>query len=353
MAHPLEFPQQASPDESMGPKRRVAAVKPDDPAYQQYFEHYSSLPIGQEAVSNVVATNPDGVFLFRTSEDGKEKLNHVVWIYTAHRDPENHDPFAFQLPVYTNISKNDWKEFQADPKLLDRANAILMKCFNEAMNFYPWKSTDTPRGLVMEGSKGFGFEGGNFLGIRGSIEEVRPLIAALRENDSVAIAKYQKHLTAVMVHEFTHNERDDGMMSVVDNEIASHIAQFIVDPHKNEIFDQQLSFALNRIEENRTQSDPQKPLSLYDKAQYFALLHITGGLAQRNTALRTTLQSDPDPHKLKTLRSLSVFIQPSDQEYLHRDFLPQIMKTRNEKLMQEAHDLETEHGITRSILEIK
>ena len=227
----------------------------------------------------------------------------------------------------------------------------LIESSKQATNFYKWNAT--PRGFVVEGSKNFGLEAGNIAGIRVSYEEIKPLVDAIKSGDTEEVVRQQKHLAASIVHELTHLERDDGLVSQVQTEIASHISQFIFDPRNNEVFNKQLAYSLKRIEENRSEEKKQKPLNLYDKAQFAALLIVADKLAEHSEIFKSALEADSDPHKIATLRSLGTLIGEPEQKYLVEDVLPTIMKLDNAELLQIVRDIESRYDIQQDVTKME
>lgn len=93
-----------------------------------------------------------------------------------------------------------------------------------------------PRGFLIEESKRFGMEVGNIHGIRVNFQIIKPLFEVIQKGDIKEIEKQKKYIASPIVHELTHQERDDGLRSTVKTEIASYITQFCFDPKENEIF---------------------------------------------------------------------------------------------------------------------
>lgn len=342
-----EIPQpnpEISAEPDLSPAKKVSIpVKRGDERYDHYFKKYSEARIVQLNINNIVALNRHGVFLYEVpSDNGEEKLNHVIWIYN---NPDQ------ELPVYEVIPTESWTDVANQPALIDRINVALIESSNQATNFYEWNTR--PRGFVIEGSKNFGLEVGNIAGIRVSYEEIKPLIDVIKSGDTEGATREQKHLAASIVHELTHLERNVGFVSQVVTEIASHISQFIFDPHNNEVFNRQLAYSLRRIEGNRREGKKQKPLNLYDRARFAALLIVAGMLSEHSEIVKSALKKDTDPHKLTTLRSLGTLIGEPEQKYCVEEVLPTIMRLDNAELLQIIRDIESRYDIRQDVIEIE
>jgi hypothetical protein len=234
-------------------------------------------------------------------------------------------------------------------EVIERANTLLIETYNNALVFYPWYHA--AKGMVIEGSKDFGMEQGNLLGIRISVEEVIAMLGSLENGKVHEIYVHQQHLAASFVHELTHLERDDGLRSTVNSEIASHIAQFAFAPKGNEIFNQQLARSLTSIAQDHDSKSGDQPSGrIYDKAQYAALLVIGDKIAHSNREYQALLSSDDDPNKLGALRQMSAYIRDEDWECL-KNGLKEIMNTTCENLFRTARDIEREFGVQNSALE--
>ena len=257
----------------------------------------------------------------------------------------------YELGMYEAIPAETLKDIAEEPELTNRINMALLESSSHAINFYKW--TATPSGFVVEGSKNFGLEAGNIAGIRVSFQEIKPLVDAVKNGDTEEVVRQQKHLAASIVHELTHLERDDGLGSQVQSEIASHISQFIFDTHTNEVFNKQLAYSLKRIEENRNEGEKQKPLSLYDKAQFAALLIIADKLAEHSDLIKSAIETDRDPHKIPTLGRLGTLIDDLEEKYLVEDVLPTIMKLDNAALLHMVQDIERRYNIQQDVTKME
>jgi len=335
-----KFNQESEPEETKG-RGIIEKVSPNDLKQKKYWEKYANNPMVQINIENITGLNKDAVYLYETTGSNQEKrLAHILWI---HNNPKE------VLPVYKAIDEQEWKELAQNPQLIEHINKVLIENYNSAMDFYYWQHT--PRGFVIEGSKSFGMEAGNIAGIRISYQEIKPLIKAIEEKDQEEIKRQKKNIAASIVHELTHLERDDGLVTQVKTEVASHIAQFIFNPRDNEIFNQELKSSLNRIAENRDKEE--KSLHLYDKAQYIALLIVAYELSQYNQEYRDILLKDKDPHKLEALKKLQENIREEDEKYLRSEVLERIMQTSNDELMNRLKQIEKELDIQTSVVELR
>jgi hypothetical protein len=318
----------------------IQPIDKTDARYKQYFESYSSSPFEQMHFDNLINFNQNGTFLYEISPEDK-KLAHIIWF---NNNPDN------ILPLHEIIPAEDWNELISQPELINRVNNILMESFSQALNFYKW--ADAPKGFVIEQSKKFGLEAGNFAGIRISFPYIKPLFNAIKNNDQEKIKIDKKHITASIIHELTHCERDDGIISQVPAEIASHIAQFIFDPHDNEIFNEQIARSLEQIEKRLNSQENSNWLNLYDKDIYGALLIIAEKLAEQNQTIKSAIEADGDPYKISTLKILGTLIGESDQEYLKETILPAAMKLTGAELLQIIKDIESKNGAQQDAMEM-
>jgi hypothetical protein len=297
--------------------------KVDEPISKEYFANYSQSVISQSNINNIIALNRDGAFVYETRD---QEMHHVIWIYN---NPES------MLPIYSPLTTDSWQRVSSSESALGAANNALIEVLEKASNFYDW--TNRPRGFVIDGSTSFGMEAGNFVGVRVSIAEVEPLLSALRSGETSEVNQIKTHLEASLVHELTHLDRDDGLLSQVKTEIASHIAQFIYEPVQNETFNKQIKKSLEQKRQYR--DDPQAVNSsrhLYDEATYVAMHIIATRLAISNTEFKQALEVDEDPHKLNALESMQSYIRPEDRTFLKESVLPQVMATPNELLLNEV-----------------
>ncbi len=327
-------------------RERVEGVNRDDEKYEEYWKNYGKESTVQRIMDDIVSLNRDAAHLYETTERKQEaRLNHVIWIYN---NPEK------LIPVYKAISQQEWKDLTDKPEVIEKVGKLLIESYNSAINFYNWR--DKPKGFVIEGSKNFGMQAGNIAGVRISYQEITPLIKAIETKDQEETEIQKKYIAASIVHELTHQEREDGLVSFVKTEIASHIVQFIFNPRDNEIFNKQIEYSLNRIAERRNSEEAkeQKPIHLlYDKARYIALLIIANELTQHNEEYHDILQNDKDSHKLMALRKLQENISPENEKYLKSDVLQKIIQTNNDELVTNLIEIEELLGIQRSIIEIE
>lgn len=322
-------------------RERIEGIARIDKRFKEYWENYTTNSLAQANIHNIISLNRDAVYLYEIENEQERRLNHVIWIYNKSEE---------LLYTYETIPQEAWKDLTKQPEIIEEVNKLLIETYNSAIHFYNWRYK--PKGFVIEGSKHFGMEAGDIGGIRISYRELMPLIEAIKAKNKKEIDRQQKHLAASIVHELTHLERDDGLISQIKTEIASHIVQFIFNPKNNEIFNQQLEYSLNRIAENKTTKEQQNPLSLYEKAQYIALLIIADELAQYNKVFWKILENDEDPYKLNALKKLQELIDLEAEKYLKSQVLPRIMQMDSNKLMERFREIENKFGIQKSIIEI-
>lgn len=326
-------------------QEKVDRVDGEDERYKEYWEKYTSSPLTRTYINKIISLNRRAIYLYETTNKADERrLNHILWIYN---NPER------MIPIHEAIPQREWKDLSSKSEVIERVNSLLIESYNRVMDFYNWEYK--PKGFVIEGSESFGMEAGTIAGVRVSYQEIAPLIKAIETGDEAGAEKQRKHIAASIVHELTHQERDDGLISQVKTEIASHVAQFVFDPKNNKIFNRQLEYSLSRVAENRNpkKEEKLKPLGLYDKAQYIALLIVANELADHSEAFYNVLQNDKDPHKLEALEKLQDSINAEDAQCLKTDVLPRIMRTDNDKLMEKLEEIEDRFGIQRSVVEIK
>ncbi len=325
-------------------QEKIERIDNDDQKYKKYWENYANGNLmAQIDIDNTIALNGDAAYLYETDEDEQEKrLNHIIWV-------RNNPDRALR---YNAIDKQEWKNLTQNPETIKQTNDVLMESYNRVLDFYNWQYKS--RGFIIEDNESFGMEVGNFAGIRISYGEITPLIKAIEKRDAEEVKKQQKHIAASLAHELTHRERD-GMLSTIKTEIASHITQFIFDPKNNGIFNKQLKHSLDRITENRNDQtkQEQKPLNLYDKAQYIALLIVADELSQHNETYQDILQNDKDPNKLEALKKIQETISVEDEKYLKVDVLQKIMQTDDDQLIGVLEKIEDKLGIKKSIMEIE
>ena len=327
-------------------QEKVDRVDGEDERYKEYWEKYTSSRLTRAYINKIISFNRDAIYLYETTDEAdKRRLNHVLWIYN---NPER------MIPIHEAIPQREWKDLSSKPEVIERVNSLLIESYNRVMGFYNWEHK--PKGFVIEGSESFGMEAGTDAGVRVNYQEiVAPLIKAIETGDEPSLEKQREYIAASIVHELTHQERDDGLLSQVKTEIASHVAQFIFDPKNNEIFNRQLEYSLSRVAENGNpkKEEKLKPLDLYSKAQYIALLIIANELADHSEAFYNILQNDKDPHKLEALKKMRDSINAEDERYLKTNILPRIMRTDNDKLMGELKEIEGRFGTQRSVVEVK
>jgi len=328
-------------DKSEKPSQNVEIRKLENLTnIENYFENLSDNPYIGLILENTAKLNREGTFLYEVSEKEETEKEtkrqfHIFWIYNS--------PEETTLP----LSKESWKELKENPEFLEKINQILIKNYLQALKFYPWKKSP-PRGFIIIESPHFGFEAGDCRGIKISYQEIEPLFGAIKREDKEKIQKISKHLAASFVHELVHNEREEGILSQPETEIASHIAQFLFDPQQNEILNQQFEESLSHIESAQNKSEDKK-VELYDKSQYFAQVLIAKKLAEQNLEYKKILEEDQSPGKIKALRQLKNFIKEEDYRYLKEKFLPEVMETPGSQLLKEAVDTAQSWGIDLAV----
>ncbi len=313
----------------------VKPVKSGDIVHSNYFRNYTSTPIAQMTMSNLVAFNKEGVYLYESSSGGKKSLTHVIWMG---RD--------VQQGVWSALPKDEWEKLRHKPELLDSVNRMMVESMDEAREFYPWKIQ--AKGFIVEGGKG-ALAAGNVHGIKVSHYELRHLIDAVDSGDQAKQAREHRHFTAQVVHEFTHNERDDGLMSSVSTEIASHVAQLAFDPKDNGILNRQFAQSLDNVGKWRDESGK---LDLYDSAQYAAMLLTADELAKENAGMRDAMERDGDHNKINALKQMHQLITDKDSARLKAEFLPKVMADEGQALLEKAKAIEGKWGIRASPLTI-
>ncbi len=293
----FEEPPQFSPDKQEGKSGKVRRVDMNNPRTKEYWERCTPNLSLQINIKNIVALNRSSVYLYETEgEEQESRLNHVIWIHNNRED--------ILTSTYRAIDMQEWKNLSQKQEVIEGVNNILIESYNSVLDFYNWNYQ--PKGFVIEGSEGFGMGAGKGAGIRIIYRKITPLIKAVEVGDIEEVKRQQKHIAASIVHELTHLEKDETMSRVM-TEIASHVIQFIFNPKDNEIFNDQLEFSLIRIAENRKpdgqKPKEQKPLNLYDKAQYIALLITTYELSNHSKVYHDILLNDQDPNKLEALKN--------------------------------------------------
>lgn len=324
-----------APERSASNPRRIDE---QNDIFKTYFgsrsEGYS---VQRITFSNLISANRNGVFLYESDlSQPNDSLHHAVWL-------QNSANISFLYP----ISQNEWREMEQRPDVIDKTTQLIMECFVEAQRFYPWDQHVD--GISLEGKAPFGMEGGNVLGIRVSSADWEPLMLAVKNNDTNSIERLKKHLGASFAHERTHLERDDGLVSTVTTEIASHIAQYAFDPKDNTTFLGQLDRSLQNIEQRVNTSTQHQSLSLYDQASYAALVVIADSLNEHSNVLQLALKAEQDSHKIPFLKQISSLMSESDVVYLCEKVLPTIMKTDGKTLLEQAKQIEKKWGAVESI----
>lgn len=326
------------PEKGEGRNLSLIAIPSEDERYKKYWNNYTDLSYPRKHVMDTEARNKRGAFVYELEvADGEPAQHHVLWMHNGTSDGLA-DPFP----------SSRWGELREKKETIEKTNEILLRAYDAVKQVYSWEVL--PKGFVIEGGQGFGMEKGNFMGIRISLGEVEDLIAGIEKNDEAIIHQNFVHIAASLAHEFTHLEREDGLTSQVSSEIASHIAQFVVEPKENTIFNDQLKYSLRRIVENRGDDNPAKPLNLYDKAQYVALAIVANELAAHNSDINTLIKDDLDPNKLQALQVLQTYIRKEDEDYLKTVVLPEVMKIDNKDLMDKFQQLENRWGVQESII---
>ena len=322
------------PITSQVPKR----IDAQDNRFKAYFDSRSEGHSAQKiAFSNLILLNKDGTFLYDSEPSSPSgSLHHALWL----KDSAN-------ISSLHPIDQNEWSELRQKPELIEKTTQLIMECFVEAQRFYPWEQHID--GFTLEGKAPFGMESGNVLGIRISSSDWKPLMLAVESNDTGAIESIKKYLAASFVHERTHLERDDGLVSCVTTEIASHIAQYAFDPKNNPIFIEQIDRSLQNIDQQTSAPTESRSLPLYDQASYAALIIITDALTDQDKDLQSLVSAQQDPHKIPFLRQLNLFISESDISYLRESVLPMIIKTDGDTLLKQAKQIEKKWGAVVSL----
>lgn len=240
-----------------GEVRTYSQVDPKDSRFNDYFVQRSKeWPRAYGRINDVVVSNRTGSFVYSADSPTTADM-HIIWF---HNNSENQ--------TADSIKPDLWAELKAEPEIFERTNGILVRALDQARIFYPWnsKSVSLAKGLIIESSGSWGMERGVDLGLRVSFEEhIAPLIKAIKAGDSESLIREQLHLTASIIHELTHRERDE-VAGGVQNEIMSHTAQYLFEPQSNTIFNQQINRSLLQIEKG--QLDTSIKLDSYDKATH-------------------------------------------------------------------------------------
>lgn len=325
--------------------RRIIRINSDDERFKQYFGNFfqTNSPSVQSIIDLTVSRNPQGTYLYEVIHVTERRFHHIFWLSRSgafyYDDEPDRNP---NKPIPSEI----WSELKTKPDVLDKVNTILMECYDDALNFYPW--THRPGGFVIEGGNAFGLEQGDFMGIRINYQEIKELLTAVETEDIQAIELNKRHLSASIVHELTHQEKDAGIMGgSVRVEIPSHITQFIYNPVDNEIFNRQIENTFKEIEKSGAGQKEAKPLGIYDRAIYLALLVVANRLAEHNEEYREVLADDKDPHKLNALRKLRAMMREEDKEFLRTTVLKEIINTDGNKLYEMAESIERSLGIEK------
>ncbi len=308
----------------------VRPVGVADPRYGAYFGSYSSLRLSQMTMDNVLSAGRNAVFLYDLPGKG---LSHVIWMGGSPNE------------YWESLPSKEWDDLRSKPDVVEKANRVIVESYNHALGFYGW--AERPKGFVVEGSRGFGLEAGNAHGIRVSFQNISPLVKAVESGDAEKVERLRRHFAGEVVHEMTHNERDDGLISQVRTEIASHAVQLIFDPKDNVVYNGQLAESLGNIRKSR--AGGAKP-GVYDKAQYAALLIVADQVASGNPAYMDAVKADGDANKLSALLRLQESISADDARRLKEEALPKVMKQDGGALLEEARDVERKWGIKPGVL---
>lgn len=309
----------------------VRPVGETDLLYANYFSNYSRLMTAQLTMDNVLSSRQNAVFLYDSPGRG---LAHVIWMGKSPNE------------YWADIPRDEWVALKSKPETMERASRVMVESYNQALEFYGW--SEKPKGFVVEGSRGFGLEAGNVHGVRVSLQNISPLIKALESGDTAKVQRLRKHFTGEVIHEMTHNERDDGLISQVRTEIASHAAQLIFDPKDNVVYNRQLDESLGNIRKSR--AGAAKP-GVYDKAQYAALLIVAERVAGNNPAFMDAVKADGDANKLGALARLPKLISADDERRLREDALPWVMKEDGVRLLESAREVEKRWGVRPGVLD--
>ncbi|MBF0569648.1 MAG: hypothetical protein HQL18_02600, partial [Candidatus Omnitrophica bacterium] len=240
----------------------LEALSEQDPEYGKYidprrFDDFDG-PNWSRAFSK-----SNKFYVFRIKDNKGEEHNlHVIFDFVGINS-------GVKIPIQ-NKTEYDSEVWQQTAEIMARASV-------EARNYAPWVEDHEGSPFVTGARIAMNSAANGGLGLNvGFDAHVKPLMEAIRNNDVDAVEKEKKHITASMVHEKTHEDRDEIMGSnSAGLETASHINQYLFDPKGNVIFNKQLRTALKNYFENvgKETKDP-KFDPVYDVGMYRALLIV-------------------------------------------------------------------------------
>lgn len=327
---------------SVSPRARLIKQLVDNDQIQTYVDKYidnhgggiiSKLTLEELFRSNSSSLK---VYEYQQSTDKTIKQSHILWERSEPGLP------SIQTTKSDIIGRaKDWQVWADKPQVVEKANKFLISALIDASNFYPWKSL--PNGFVVVYQKGFGMEMGSSAGIRVGFDYIKGLFKAIELGNEESIQREINDVTASIVHEMTHLEREEDPSQHPRREIASHISQYIFNPRDNELFNEQLEETFNKIEKTRL-PDTEIKLDLYDQAQYITLMLIADEVSKVNSAVASMLNKDKDPNKLPTLRLLGSLLTDDDISHLKTNFLPNTIHVKGDELIGRFRETEITLG---------
>jgi hypothetical protein len=176
---------------------------------------------------------------------------------------------------------------------------------------------------------------------------IKPIIDGIAEDDSEKLKKFLSLLGSGIVHELVHLERDDGLVSQVRSELASHVLQFLFDPPNNKILNDDMEKSLEKFAEAR--DDNMKTVGIYETAHIAALSIIADRLAIQQPEFKQLLQRDTDPNKVTSLNIMIDMFQNGEGLEDCTGFLAEIIELASDDLIRRVKKFEDNYGVQESI----
>ena len=318
--------------------------------YHDYVNSYSqSAPDASysiDGIKTMLFDNWETVSLYHnpSQEEIPENLIAITWLKERN--------YRQQIP------DKEWENLDMDT--MKKVNQFLLSAYNNALQIYPWQYPQ--KGLLISGDWRFEMAVSNVPEhiIFSFDHAIRPIIDVIQTNDRDAIERFHIHISASIVHELTHIERNDEAGSVHDweDEVISHAVEFLYDPKGNIFTKKQIVRILNRIKQRRDQPGTleddldNEEKRIIDKTRYVSLLFIADFLAKNNSNLQSLLDQDTDPNKLNALRDLLQVLNTNDLNFLHTYVIEILMKLPRNQIEIAYKKISNKYSINQDAVKI-